>query len=38
VPLRSRMGARRPGAGSPREQPCLTPLARRRAGTRDRVA
>jgi hypothetical protein len=38
VPLRSQVGARRPGAGSPREQLCLTPLPRRRPAPRDRVA
>ena len=33
APLRPRRGARRPGAGVPREQHCLTPLAGRRNAT-----
>jgi hypothetical protein len=33
VPPPSRLGARRPGAGVPRPQPCLTPIERTRVLT-----
>jgi hypothetical protein len=39
VPLRSQLGTRRPGAGVPRAQTCIVPVASRaRRGPRDRVA